>query len=166
MKFQLARIAAIAVAAIGLTLVSVDTRAAEKDIVDTAVSTGKFKTLARALGAAKLVDTLKGSGPFTVFAPTDEAFAKLPAGTVESLLKPENKEQLVAILTYHVVPGKVTAADVVRLKEAKTVNGKMVDIKTKGDAVMVNDAKVTATDIGASNGVIHVIDTVILPPKS
>jgi len=101
-----------------------------------------------------------------VFAPTDEAFAKLPKGTVENLLKPENKEQLVAILTYHVVPGKVMAADVVKLKEAKTVNGKMVDIKTKGDAVMINDAKVTATDIGASNGVIHVIDTVILPPKS
>jgi len=110
--------------------------------------------------------TSSGGGPFTVFAPTDEAFAKLPAGTVENLLKPENKEQLVAILTYHVVPGKVMAADVVKLKEAKTVNGNMVDIKTKGDAVMVNDAKVTATDISASNGVIHVIDTVILPPKS
>ena len=127
---------------------------------------GQFKTLAAALGAADLVDTLKGSGPFTVFAPTDEAFAKLPAGTVENLLKPENKDQLVAILTYHVVPGKVMAADVIKLKEAKTVNGKMLDIETKGDAVMVNDAKVTATDIGASNGVIHVIDTVILPPKS
>ncbi len=101
-----------------------------------------------------------------MFAPTDEAFAKLPAGTVENLLKPENKDQLVAILTYHVVPGKVMAADVIKLKEAKTVNGKMIDIETKGDAVMVNDAKVTATDIGASNGVIHVIDTVILPPKS
>ena len=101
-----------------------------------------------------------------MFAPTDEAFAKLPAGTVENLLKPENKDQLVAILTYHVVPGKVMAADVVKLKEAKTVNGKMLDIETKGDSVMVNDARVTATDIGASNGVIHVIDTVILPPKS
>ena len=163
MKFQLAQIVTAAVAAIGLTLVSVDTRAAEKDIVDTAVSTGKFNTLAKALGAADLVDTLKGSGPFTVFAPTDEAFAKLPAGTVENLLKPENKGQLVAILTYHVVPGKVTATDVVKLKEAKTVNGKMVDIKTKGDAVMINDAKVTTTDIGASNGVIHVIDKVLLP---
>jgi uncharacterized surface protein with fasciclin (FAS1) repeats len=166
MKFQLAHIVVAAVAAIGLTLATVDTRAAEKDIVDTAVSAGQFKTLAAALGAADLADTLKGSGPFTVFAPTDEAFAKLPAGTVENLLKAENKEQLVAILTYHVVPGKVMAADVVKLKEAKTVNGKMVDIKTKGDAVMINDAKVTATDIGASNGVIHVIDTVILPPKS
>ena len=166
MRFQFAQILAAAVAAIGLTLAPVGTRAAEKDIVDTAVSAGQFKTLAAALGAADLAGTLKGSGPFTVFAPTDEAFAKLPAGTVENLLKPENKEQLVAILTYHVVPGKVMAADVVKLKEAKTVNGKMVDIKTRGDAVMINDAKVTATDIGASNGVIHVIDTVILPPKS
>jgi uncharacterized surface protein with fasciclin (FAS1) repeats len=166
MKFQIASIVAVAVAAIGLTLGSVATRAAQKDIVETAVDAGNFKTLAAALGAADLVQTLKGRGPFTVFAPTDEAFAKLPAGTVENLLKPENKDQLVAILTYHVVPGKVMAADVIKLKEAKTVNGKMLEIETKGDAVMVNDAKVTATDISASNGVIHVIDTVILPPKS
>jgi uncharacterized surface protein with fasciclin (FAS1) repeats len=166
MKFQLASIVAAAVAAIGLTLSVADTRAAQEDIVETAVNTGKFKTLAAALGAADLIDTLKGRGPFTVFAPTDEAFAKLPAGTVENLLKPENKDQLVAILTYHVVPGKVMAADVIRLKEAKTVNGKMLDIESKGDAVMVNDAKVTAADVAASNGVIHVIDTVILPPKS
>jgi uncharacterized surface protein with fasciclin (FAS1) repeats len=166
MKFPVAYIVVAAVAAVSLALASADSRAAQKDIVQTAVDAGQFKTLAAALGAANLVDTLKGSGPFTVFAPTDEAFAKLPAGTVENLLKPENKDQLVAILTYHVVPGKVMAADVVKLKEAKTVNGKMVDIKTKGDAVMVNDAKVTATDIGASNGVIHIIDTVILPPKS
>ncbi len=166
MKFQIVSVVAATVAAIGLTLSSVDTRAAQKDIVETAVNTGQFKTLATALGAADLVATLKGNGPFTVFAPTDAAFAKLPAGTVENLLKPENKDQLVAILTYHVVPGRVMAADVVKLKEAKTVNGKMLDIETKGEAVMVNDAKVTATDIGASNGVIHVIDTVILPPKS
>jgi len=166
MKFHIASIVAAAVAAIGLTLSGADTRAAQKDIVETAVDAGKFKTLAAALRAADLVDTLKGRGPFTVFAPTDEAFAKLPAGTVDNLLKPENKDQLVAILTYHVVPGKVMAADVIKLKEAKTVNGKMLDIETKGDAVMVNDAKVTATDISASNGVIHVIDTVILPPKS
>jgi uncharacterized surface protein with fasciclin (FAS1) repeats len=166
MKFQIASIVAAAVAAIGLTLNSADTRAAQKDIVETAADAGNFKTLTAALGAAGLVDTLKGRGPFTVFAPTDEAFAKLPAGTVENLLKPENKDQLVAILTYHVVPGKVMAADVIKLKEAKTVNGKMLEIETKGDAVMVNDAKVTATDISASNGVIHVIDTVILPPKS
>jgi uncharacterized surface protein with fasciclin (FAS1) repeats len=166
MKSQFAIVMAAAVAAIGLALGSADTRAAQKDVVETAVNAGQFKTLAAALGAADLINTLKGSGPFTVFAPTDEAFAKLPAGTVDNLLKPENRDQLVAILTYHVVPGKVMAADVIKLKEAKTVNGKMLDIETKGDSVMVNDARVTATDIGASNGVIHVIDTVILPPKS
>jgi uncharacterized surface protein with fasciclin (FAS1) repeats len=134
-----------------------------QDIVDTAVAAGQFKTLAAALGAAGLVDTVKGTGPFTVFAPTDAAFAKLPAGTVENLLKPENKAQLTAILTYHVVPGKVMAADVVKLKEAKTVNGKMLQVKVNGSDVMINDAKVTATDIAASNGVIHVIDSVVLP---
>jgi uncharacterized surface protein with fasciclin (FAS1) repeats len=134
-----------------------------QDIVDTAVAAGQFKTLAAALGAAGLVDTVKGAGPFTVFAPTDAAFAKLPAGTVENLLKPENKAQLTAILTYHVVPGKVMAADVVKLKEAKTVNGKMLQVKVNGSDVMINDAKVTATDIAASNGVIHVIDSVVLP---
>ncbi len=134
-----------------------------QNIVDTAVAAGQFKTLAAALGAAGLVDTLKGAGPFTVFAPTDAAFAKLPAGTVENLLKPENKAQLTAILTYHVAPGKVMAADVVKLKEAKTVNGKMLQVKVSGSDVMINDAKVTATDIAASNGVIHVIDRVVLP---
>ena len=134
-----------------------------QNIVDTAVAAGQFKTLAAALGAAGLVDTVKGAGPFTVFAPTDAAFAKLPAGTVENLLKPENKAQLTAILTYHVVPGKVMAADVVKLKEAKTVNGKMLQVKVNGSEVMINDAKVTATDIAASNGVIHVIDSVVLP---
>ncbi len=136
---------------------------ADKDIVDTAVAAGSFKTLAAALEAAGLVETLKGKGPFTVFAPTDEAFAKLPAGTVESLLKPENKEKLVAILTYHVVAGKVMAADVVKLKSAKTVNGKEVAIKAEKSGVMVDGAKVVATDIETSNGVIHVIDSVILP---
>jgi len=155
-----------AVALMTLSIGGMTARAAEKDIVDTAVAAGQFKTLASALQAAGLVDTLKGDGPFTVFAPTDEAFAKLPKGTVENLLKPENKDQLVAILTYHVVPGKVQAADVVKMDEAKTVNGEMVDIEVKGDTAMVNDAKVTKTDIAASNGVIHVIDTVILPPKS
>jgi uncharacterized surface protein with fasciclin (FAS1) repeats len=135
----------------------------EKNIVDTAIAAGNFKTLAAALGAAGLVDTVSGVGPFTVFAPTDAAFAKLPAGTVESLLKPENKDQLTAILTYHVVPGKVMAADVVKLSEAKTVNGKMLKVKVNGGNVMVNDAKVTSTDIAASNGVIHVIDSVVLP---
>ena len=137
--------------------------AAKKDIVDTAVAAGDFKTLAAALQAAGLVDTLKGPGPFTVFAPTDEAFAKLPAGTVEELLKPENKEKLVAILTYHVVPGRVMAKDVMNLTTAKTVNGKSVTITQQNGAVMVDNAKVIQTDIAASNGVIHVIDTVILP---
>jgi len=159
-------VAVLTSAVLGLTIASTMARAAEKDIVDTAVSAGQFKTLASALEAAELVETLKGDGPFTVFAPTDEAFAKLPAGTLENLLKPENKDQLVAILTYHVVPGKVEAADIVKLDEAKTVNGKMINIKVKGDTAMVNDAKVTKADIAASNGVIHVIDTVILPPKS
>lgn len=139
--------------------------AAEKDIVDTAVGAGEFTTLAAALEAAGLVSTLKGEGPFTVFAPTDAAFAKLPAGTVDNLLKPENKQQLVDILTYHVVPGKVTAADVVGLDEAKTVNGKMIDVQAEGGSLKVNDAKVIATDVVASNGVIHVIDQVILPPE-
>jgi uncharacterized surface protein with fasciclin (FAS1) repeats len=137
--------------------------AKQSDIVDTAVAAGSFKTLAAALEAGGLVETLKGDGPFTVFAPTDEAFAKLPAGTVESLLKPENKAQLVAVLTYHVVPGKVKAADVVKLTSAKTVNGQAVTIKVADGAVSVDGAKVTATDIAASNGVIHVIDSVILP---
>lgn len=135
-----------------------------KDIVDTAVGAGNFKTLAAALTAAGLVETLKGAGPFTVFAPTDDAFAKLPAGTVENLLKPENKQQLVDILTYHVVPGAVKAADVVKLTEAKSVQGSPIKITVADGKVKVNDANVTATDIMASNGVIHVIDSVILPP--
>ena len=135
---------------------------AVKDIVDTAVATGKFKTLAAALKAADLVDTLKGDGPFTVFAPTDEAFAKVPAGTIDELLKPENKEKLARILTYHVVPGRVMAADVVKLSNAKTVEGSEVNIKVNDGHVKVNDANVVKTDIAASNGVIHVIDAVIL----
>jgi uncharacterized surface protein with fasciclin (FAS1) repeats len=137
--------------------------APKKDIVDTAVAAGSFSTLAAALQAADLVDTLKGKGPFTVFAPTDAAFAKLPAGTVESLLRPENKAKLQAILTYHVVPGSVRAADVVKLTSAKTVNGKAVSIASAGGTVRVGGARVVQTDIAASNGVIHVIDTVILP---
>lgn len=120
-------------------------------------------TLVAAVKAAGLVDTLKGKGPFTVFAPTDEAFAKLPDGTVEMLLMPENKDKLVAILTYHVVPGKVMAADVVKMNKATTVQGQDVTIKTMGDKVMVNNATVIATDVKAKNGVIHVIDTVIMP---
>ncbi|HQZ38974.1 MAG TPA: fasciclin domain-containing protein [Vicinamibacterales bacterium] len=138
-------------------------RAQGKDIVDTAVAAGQFKTLAAALQAAGLIETLKGAGPFTVFAPTDEAFAKLPKGTVEDLLKPENKAKLTSILTYHVVPGKVMAADVVKLTEARTVQGGMVKVSTMGGNVMVDNAHVVQTDIAASNGIIHVIDTVIMP---
>jgi transforming growth factor-beta-induced protein len=132
------------------------------DIVDTAVENGSFKTLVTAVKAAGLVDTLKGDGPFTVFAPTDEAFAKLPEGTVEKLLQPENKKQLVAILTYHVVPGKVTAKQVVGLSGATTVNGQRIDISTE-QGVKVDGANVVATDVQCSNGIIHVIDSVILP---
>src|SRR4051794_25252704 len=135
----------------------------KKDIVETAVGAGNFKTLAAALQAAGLVDTLKGTGPFTVFAPTDEAFAKLPAGTVEDLLKPENKQKLISILTYHVVPGAVTSGGVAKLHEAKTVNGQEVKIMAEDGKVMVGDATVTKADIECSNGVIHVIDTVLLP---
>lgn len=136
---------------------------APKDIVDTAVSAGQFSTLAAALEAADLVETLRGEGPFTVFAPTDAAFAKLPEGTVENLLEPENRDQLIAILTYHVVAGRVQAADVVKLDGATTVNGADVAITVTESGVRVDDANVIKTDIGASNGVIHVIDTVILP---
>jgi uncharacterized surface protein with fasciclin (FAS1) repeats len=144
----------------------VSLKADGKDIVDTAVEAGSFKTLVAAVKAAGLVETLKGEGPFTVFAPTDEAFAKLPAGTVESLLKPENKDKLVAVLTYHVVPGKVKAADVVKLTEAKTVQGSSAKVKVDGGTVMIDGAKVVKTDIETSNGVIHVIDAVILPPAA
>lgn len=133
-----------------------------KDIVDTAVAAGTFQTLAKALEAANLVTTLKGKGPFTVFAPTDEAFAKLPAGTVDALLKDIPK--LKGILTYHVVAGKVTAKQVVKLKSAKTVNGAAVTINAK-EGVKVNGATVTTADIETSNGVIHIIDTVLLPPE-
>jgi uncharacterized surface protein with fasciclin (FAS1) repeats len=133
------------------------------DIVDTAVGAGTFNTLAAALEAGGLVGTLKGDGPYTVFAPTDEAFAKLPAGTVESLLKPENKDQLVAILTYHVVAGNVQAADVVKLTSATTVNGADVKVSVKEGVVFINDSRVVAADVEASNGVIHVVDTVLIP---
>ena len=136
------------------------------DIVDTAVSAGQFKTLTAALEAAGLVEVLKGDGPFTVFAPTDEAFSKLPEGTVESLLKPENIDQLKAILTYHVVSGEVTSKEVVNLDSAKTVNGEMLEINASAEGMSVNQAKVIKADIMTSNGVIHVIDKVVLPPKS
>lgn len=154
------RTAAALILAIGF---AVPLAAQKGDVVDTAVKAGQFKTLAAALTAAGLVPTLKGSGPFTVFAPTDEAFAKLPKGTVEDLLKPENKAKLTAILTYHVVPGKVMAADVAKLTSAKTVQGGTLAVQAKDGVVTVDAARVTKADIAASNGVIHVIDTVLMP---
>ncbi len=133
------------------------------DIIDTAVAAGSFKTLAAAVGAAGLVETLKGAGPFTVFAPNDEAFAKLPAGTVESLVKPENKAKLVSILTYHVVAGKVLAAEVMKVTSATTVNGKPVAVVVKDGTVHIGASTVVSADIICDNGVIHVIDSVLLP---
>jgi uncharacterized surface protein with fasciclin (FAS1) repeats len=137
--------------------------AEKKDIVDTAVAAGSFKTLAAALGAAGLVDTLKGPGPFTVFAPTDEAFAKLPAGTVEMLLKPENKAKLVDILTYHVVAGNVDAAAAMKLTEAKALNKKELKLEVKDGALFLDKSKVTTADVACTNGTIHIIDAVLLP---
>ena len=159
---SLSRTLFAAAVAAPLALSAVAAKAA--DIVDTAVSAGQFETLVAAVKAAGLVDTLKGEGPYTVFAPTDEAFAKLPAGTVEDLLKPENKERLVAILTYHVVPGKVMSADLLNKQvKAKTVEGDSLSINALNGGVSVDDAKVIQADIETSNGVIHVIDTVVLP---
>jgi transforming growth factor-beta-induced protein len=146
----------------GVAALALVVNASAADLVDTAVA-GRFNTLVAAVKAAGLVDALKGPGPFTVFAPTDEAFAKLPPGTLENLLKPENKEQLQRILTYHVVAGQVTAKDVVKLHSAKTLEGESLTVHAGDGGVMVNDASVTKTDIAASNGVIHVIDTVLLP---
>ena len=159
--FAFATVAAVVltVAASGTTAVRAETR----DVVDTAIAAGSFKTLAKALDAAGLVNTLKGAGPFTVFAPTDEAFAKLPDGTLETLLKPENKEKLRRILTYHVVAGKVVASDVVKLQSAKAVSGDTITVKVEDGVVHVDNATVTSADVLASNGVIHVIDSVILP---
>lgn len=162
------KISTIAAFAAALTLFVTDAYSGnygkkQSDIVDTAVSAGTFNTLAAALEAGDLVITLKSDGPYTVFAPTDEAFAKLPDGTVEMLLLPENKDKLVEILTYHVVAGKVTAAEVVTLETATTANGSDVAIRVVDETVFINDSRVIATDIEASNGVIHVVDTVILP---
>ena len=154
---------AIGVVAAALIASAAQAQPANKDIVDTAIAAGSFKTLAKALQAADLVGTLKETGPFTVFAPTDEAFARLPQATLDDLLKPENKARLRRILTYHVVAGRVTAADVLKLKSAKAVSGDTIDIETAGGSVMVDQARVMKTDINASNGVIHVIDSVILP---
>jgi len=154
----------LAVAALALALPGqAPVHAQSRNIVATAVAAGSFKTLAKALEAADLVKTLEGPGPFTVFAPTDEAFAKLPAGTVENLLKPENKEKLRRVLTYHVVPGKLMAADVVKVQTAKAVSGDTISVQARGGTVSVDAAHVTKTDIAATNGVIHVIDTVMLP---
>lgn len=151
--------------AVAMTLSVAALPAKAKDIVDTAVSAGQFTTLVAAVKAAGLVDTLKSKGPFTVFAPTDAAFAKLPAGTVESLLKPENKQKLVSILTYHVLPGKVMSGDIAGKKlSVATVQGGKVNVNAMS-GVMINEAKVVSADIGTSNGVIHVIDTVILPSQ-
>ena len=148
---------------LSLPMFATSAHAGAKDIVDTAVSAGSFKTLVAAVKAAGLIETLKGDGPFTVFAPTDAAFAKLPAGTVEDLLKPENKAKLTAILTYHVLPGKVMSNDIAGKKlDAKTVQGQEISVDaTKG--VKVNSATVTTADLATTNGVIHVIDTVIMP---
>jgi uncharacterized surface protein with fasciclin (FAS1) repeats len=154
---------AIGIVAAAMVASVVQAQPAGKDIVDTAVAAGSFNTLAKALQAADLVDTLKGAGPFTVFAPTDEAFAKLPQATLEDLLKPENKAKLRRILTYHVVAGRVMAADVMKLKSAKAVSGDTIAINANGGTVTVDGARVLKTDIKASNGVIHVIDSVILP---
>lgn len=155
-------IAAAAVLTLGIVAAQAG-KTPQKDIVDTAVAAGSFNTLATALKAAGLIDTLKGKGPFTVFAPNDAAFAKLPAGTVEDLLKPENKAKLVSILTYHVVSGSVSSAEVVKMTSAKTVEGQSVRISTTAGGVMIDGAKVVGADVMASNGVIHVIDSVILP---
>ena len=154
---------AIALLAAVPSSTSVTAQSAAKDIVETAVAAGSFTTLTAALKAADLVGTLKGKGPFTVFAPTDAAFAKLPAGTVDDLLKPENKAKLTAILTYHVVPGNVMAAQAATLTSAKTVNGASLRVHAMGGKVMIDNATVTQADIATSNGVIHVIDTVVLP---
>jgi uncharacterized surface protein with fasciclin (FAS1) repeats len=155
-------LSAVVATAAFLGVAHADTKSAKNDIVAVASSAGSFNTLVAAVKAAGLVETLQGAGPFTVFAPTDAAFAKLPKGTVEDLLKPENKEKLIAILTYHVVAGKVMAADVKTMK-AKTVNGQSLDVKVTDSGVTVDNAKVVKTDVAASNGIIHVIDTVVLP---
>lgn len=157
---------ALAVAVIFVVAPAAQAGGAKKDIVDTAVKAGSFSTLVAAVKAADLVETLKGDGPFTVFAPTDDAFAKLPEGTVEDLLKPENKDQLVAVLTYHVVPGKVMSSDIAgKTLEVETVEGSKLSIDAT-DGVKVDNASVVKADVEASNGVIHAIDTVVMPGGS
>lgn len=154
---------ALVTVSLGCASASAEKPAAKSDIVDTAVAAGSFKTLVAAVKAADLVATLKSEGPFTVFAPTDDAFAKLPAGTVEGLLKPEAKAKLAAVLTYHVVAGKMMSGDVVKAKELKTVQGQSLKVEVKDGKVYIDGAKITTVDIETSNGVIHVIDTVVLP---
>jgi len=160
-KFTVLVVAVLVISVLTFASTEYMSRMEKKNIVETAVAAGQFNTLVTAVKAADLVETLSGPGPFTVFAPTDDAFAKLPEGTIESLLK--NKDKLKAVLTYHVVAGKVMASDVVNLKSATTVNGQQITIKVEGDTVIVDNAKVVKTDIECTNGVIHVIDTVILP---
>jgi len=165
MLFRITTVTALAVALItGATTLSAQ-QVAKKDIVETAIANGSFKTLAAALDAADLVDTLKSEGPFTVFAPTDSAFDELPSGTVEDLLKPENNKKLIAVLTYHVVPGNVMGKDVMEMTGAKTLNGQCIDIAVNGRMVKTDEAKVSKTDIECSNGVIHIIDKVMLPAE-
>ena len=164
-KSVLFLLVAAAACSFGVKSSLADCGTCDKTIVENAVASEDFKTLVAAVKAADLVKTLSGEGPFTVFAPTDKAFAKLPKGTLETLLKPENKKKLVGILTYHVVAGKVMAADVVKLKNAKTVQGRNVRIRVKDGKVRLNKANVVKTDIVCKNGVIHVIDAVILPPE-
>jgi uncharacterized surface protein with fasciclin (FAS1) repeats len=154
--------AALAVG-LGVSVLAASSGQEKKDIVDTAVAAGQFNTLVQALKAADLVNTLKGPGPFTVFAPTDEAFAQLPPGTLEDLMKPENKQKLTSILTYHVVSGRVMAEQAMKLTSAKTLNGKDLTLRTENGHLMVNDAMVTQPDIPCSNGVIHVINQVLMP---
>jgi uncharacterized surface protein with fasciclin (FAS1) repeats len=163
MKLRFTFLAAALLAA--MPVASADHHDEKKDIVDTAVAAGNFKTLAAALGAADLVKALKGKGPFTVFAPTDEAFAKLPKGTVETLLKPENKDKLVDILTYHVVPSKVPAKTALTLDKAEALNKKTITLSKKDGSLFLNKSKVIKTDIECTNGIIHVIDAVLLPPE-
>ena len=160
-RFTLSVVAFLVISVLAFSSADYMSRMEKKNIVETAVAAGKFNTLVTAVKAADLVETLSGPGPFTVFAPTDDAFAKLPEGTVESLL--QNIPKLKAILTYHVVAGKVMASDVVNLQSAATVNGQQITIKVKDGTVMVDNAKVVMTDIECTNGVIHIIDSVILP---
>jgi uncharacterized surface protein with fasciclin (FAS1) repeats len=162
-KFSLVASVATLMCLVAVGNTYADCGTCDKTVVEVAVKTDGFKTLVAAVKAAGLVETLSGEGPFTVFAPTDDAFKKIPKETLAELLKPENKEKLVAILTYHVVAGKVMAKDVVKLKNAKTVQGGKVTIRVKDGTVMLDNAKVIKTDIPCKNGVIHVIDTVIMP---